>query len=55
MARYKSKMKDTLTVYFNEEKTSSQTIHPDMSKFNGSWGGLAKAISGGPYHSFEIT
>jgi len=55
MARNRNKLKDTLTVYYDKEKTCSQTIHPDMQKFNGSWGRLASSISNGQYYSFDIT
>lgn len=47
-----------LVIYFNEEKTSFQIIHP-TDQFNGDWKGLAEAISHSDdhskgYHSFEV-
>lgn len=43
-----------LIIYFNAEKTSFQVVSP-CEQFNNDWHGLAQAISGGRYHSYEIS
>lgn len=43
----------SLIIYFNVEKTSFQVIKPS-DKFDGNYGELARAISGGRHHSWAI-
>jgi len=43
---------NTLTIFYNKEKTSFQIIRPSI-QFGGDYNGLVQAITGGNYHSWE--
>lgn len=51
-------MNTTLTIFLNKEKTAFQIVRPKMqgeNRFNGNWHELVIALTGGDYHSFDIS
>ncbi len=52
-----SKLKTCVIIYYTADKKSRQVIRPKLTgedMFNGNWGGLVDAVSGGKHHHFEI-